>query len=347
MISNIYRNTNPDNSAFKRKRQIDTLKVFNANVSEVTEDSEYKVDFVSGNNQLAIIVLLSPEFPLENPVLKVVPAVNHPWVEESGEITGAPGLLNFTVHSDLGRVVQAIVREFELRPPPLISDETSPPRSQKVDMTNSISPVSFGFVSSSSPPTSTRGFGLATSNHVQSQPIISTSAQPVSVAFPELNSLTVADLELLNTNVDRLDEFVDTLPVMKEINRNLEDCMTGVEELAKENLSKESRLQELKKIIQEKSEIVAQLRSRHEALSLEYQKLAEKYSPQSIRECLKDAVMKSDEESERIAEQFLNKEMDLDEFLVAYIQRRMASHSRRTKEEKLSHQLQELERAGF
>lgn len=344
MISNIFRNT--DNLAFKRKRQIDTLKVFNANVSEVTEDSEYKVDFISGNNQLAIIVLLSPEFPLEKPVLKVLPAVNHPWVEESGEITGAPGLLNFTVHSDLGRVVQAIVREFELRPPPLVSDETSSPRSQK-DMTNSVSPVNFGFATSSSPPTSTRGFGLATSNHVQSQPLMSTSAHPVSVAFPELNSLTVAELELLNTNVDRLDEFVDTLPVMKEINRNLEDWMTGVEELAKENLSKESRLQELKKIIQERSEIVVQLRTRHEALSLEYQKLAEKYNPQSIRESLKDAVIKSDEESERIAEQFLNKEMDLDEFLVAYIQRRMVSHSRKTKEEKLSHQLQELQRAGF
>lgn len=57
-----------------------------------------------------------------------------------------------------------------------------------------------------------------------------------SVAFPELNSLTVAELELLNTNVDRLDEFVDTLPVMKEINRNLEDWMTGVEELASKSI---------------------------------------------------------------------------------------------------------------
>lgn len=63
----------------------------------MTEDSEYKVDFVSGNNQLAIIVLLSPEFPLEKPVLKVLPALNHPWVEESGEITGAPGLLNVRI----------------------------------------------------------------------------------------------------------------------------------------------------------------------------------------------------------------------------------------------------------
>lgn len=30
--------------------------------------------------------------------------------------------MQFTVHSDLGRVVQAIIREFERRPPPLVGD---------------------------------------------------------------------------------------------------------------------------------------------------------------------------------------------------------------------------------
>lgn len=30
--------------------------------------------------------------------------------------------MQFTVHSDLGRVVQAIIREFERRPPPVVGD---------------------------------------------------------------------------------------------------------------------------------------------------------------------------------------------------------------------------------
>lgn len=35
------------------------------------------------------------------------------------------------MHSDLGRVVQAIVRELELRPPPLNGGTVSPPSSQR------------------------------------------------------------------------------------------------------------------------------------------------------------------------------------------------------------------------
>lgn len=66
-------------------------------VFEVQEDSEYRVEFNSGNNKLSLLVILSSKFPLENPFLKIIPAVQHPWVNESGEITGAPGLLNVSI----------------------------------------------------------------------------------------------------------------------------------------------------------------------------------------------------------------------------------------------------------
>ena len=34
-------------------------------------------------------------------------------------------LFQFTIHSDLGRVVQAIIREFERSPPPIIGEKTA------------------------------------------------------------------------------------------------------------------------------------------------------------------------------------------------------------------------------
>lgn len=40
------------------------------------------------------MVILCPKFPLEKPVLKIFPSVQHPWINENGEITSAPGLLN-------------------------------------------------------------------------------------------------------------------------------------------------------------------------------------------------------------------------------------------------------------
>ncbi|XP_054264315.1 vacuolar protein sorting-associated protein 37A-like [Macrosteles quadrilineatus] len=327
-----------DNILSKRRRQIDTLKIFNANVSEVKEDSEYRVDFISGSNNLSLLVILGPDFPLEKPVLKIVPAVQHPWVTENGEVTGAPGLLNFTVHSDLGRVVQAIVRELELRPPPLLGGTVSPPCTQRVDISGPMSPNNYGY---SGTPPGVPGF----SNYRPS--MLQNPAKHMSVAFPELNSLSVAELEQLNSSADYLDEFVDSLPVMKEIDRTMEEWITRNEEVATETLSKEGRLQQLRSGVSELWDSASQLKGRHEALNQEYQRLADKYSPQSIRQEVKRAAVRSDEESELIAEKFLNGDVDLDSFLPAYIEKRMLSYCRKTKEEKLSHQLQKLERAGF
>lgn len=58
------------------------------------EDVEYTVDFESGGKPFALIIKLSPEFPLEKPILHISPPVVHHWVSETGEITSAPGLLN-------------------------------------------------------------------------------------------------------------------------------------------------------------------------------------------------------------------------------------------------------------
>uniref|UniRef100_A0A1B6C8J3 VPS37 C-terminal domain-containing protein n=2 Tax=Clastoptera arizonana TaxID=38151 RepID=A0A1B6C8J3_9HEMI len=268
MLSNFY--TSNDSLAIKRKKQIDTLKVFNANVSEITEDSEYKVEFESGTNQLSLIIILKPEFPMEKPILKVVPLIKHHWIGEGGDITGAPGLLNFTEHSDLGRVVRAIVREFELRPPQIING-TSPPSINRVDTNN--------YTYSSTPP----GTAPAFMNYRDYGTTIPSHPQPKSITFPELNTLSKSDLELLNADIDRLDEFVTSLPAIKELNRSIEERMVENEELAKENLLKEPQLVKLKEIYQEKLVTLGQLKSRHETLSAEYQRLADRYSPQSIR----------------------------------------------------------------
>lgn len=109
-----------------RKRQIDTLKVFNDHVLEVHENSEYKVEFNANGKIMSLNVVLTPEFPNDQPLIYINPPIQHPWLaENSNQITGAPGLVNFTAHSDLGRLVQAIVREFQRYLPTSSEDSTS------------------------------------------------------------------------------------------------------------------------------------------------------------------------------------------------------------------------------
>jgi ESCRT-I complex subunit VPS37 len=79
-------------------------------VTEIQEDVEYRVEFSAGGCGMAIHVSLPPEFPLEKPVLKVSPHIDHPWVGDQCKIISAPGLLNVSVwlcgalHSDTGAV---------------------------------------------------------------------------------------------------------------------------------------------------------------------------------------------------------------------------------------------------
>lgn len=63
-------------------------------VIELREDVDYQVEFHAGERRMAIVVSLSPNFPLEKPVLRVSPPINHSWCNEHSEITSAPGLLN-------------------------------------------------------------------------------------------------------------------------------------------------------------------------------------------------------------------------------------------------------------
>ncbi|XP_071449516.1 vacuolar protein sorting-associated protein 37A [Hetaerina americana] len=344
MLSRIFRGESDDNSATKRKRQIDTLKVFNDNVTEVQEDVEYKVNFSAGGQIMAIIATLPPDFPHENPILKVYPPVNHPWVNDQGLITGAPGLLNFTVHSDLGRVVQAIIREFEKKPPPLAMlgsqqegyNLSQQPSSTPPHSTSSPPPPP-------APPSPTPPMGLLSRNSDG----IPGSSRRITSLFPDLVSVPTSELQRLWENEDRLEEAVLGLPEILQLQATVDELMARNEEIARETLSKQPLLESLKQSVIEKLETVATLKETYESLSQKYQQISEMYSPPQIKEALWQAATRSDEESEHVAEEFLSGEVEVEQFLDLYIEKRMLSHSRRIKEEKLSQQLLALQKASY
>ncbi|XP_012233366.1 vacuolar protein sorting-associated protein 37A [Linepithema humile] len=419
MISRIFRGEN-ENVAVKRKRQIDTLKIFNDNVVELRENVDYQVEFQAGENRMAIMVSLSQNFPLEKPVLRVSPPISHPWCNEHSEITSAPGLLNFSVHSDLGRVVQAIIREFSKNPPQLLEDispgstkshrdsqgRNSPSYSLQQYPTeipstsfNSYYNTQFPHLSSSSANTciynynytnsghtyvsNSKSFGTThhsayvtssrnsvlhnatpmqytsnqhssymnshytNANYQQPLPNQSQTNAPQSIIFPELNNLTNEELKRLSEDEDRLDDFLEKHSQIKDINAAVEDAMDWVEKTAETNATKEPELKQLQADVADKVKTVAVLKARYDHLIQRYNKLSEVFTPDHIKECLRQAADESHEESEKIAEDFLNRKIDVERFLSTYIECRKLGQARRTKEEKLAHQLNELKRAGF
>lgn len=68
--------------------------IYFCSVTEIIEGEEYEVSFESGGNNLILRVMLSPDFPQDKPMLKIVPPVIHAWINADGDVTSAPGLLN-------------------------------------------------------------------------------------------------------------------------------------------------------------------------------------------------------------------------------------------------------------
>jgi hypothetical protein len=76
---------------FERFIQNGRLQVFNENVYEVTLGRDYRIDFRSGDLNLALHIRLGKSFPSERPEVHVEPPVLHPWVDPLGKVD-SPGL---------------------------------------------------------------------------------------------------------------------------------------------------------------------------------------------------------------------------------------------------------------
>ncbi|XP_058452113.1 vacuolar protein sorting-associated protein 37A [Malaya genurostris] len=300
-----------------RKRQIDTLKIFNLNVQEVKENEEYLVTFDSGGREIAINIVLGPGFPNEKPKLIVSPILNHPWVNaNTGQVENAPGILNYTIHSDLGRVVQAVSREFEKHPPSLLNDtafvaqQCGNGNTQESSNDSAASPVATQDI-----------FGLRT--------------------------LELDELARLNCDEDYLEDFIEKLGFIQTQNNEMNHLLNQIETLATDNISKRDVVAERRERLDKLMLDFKELGERYEASNQKYQRKAEDFSPQHIKELLQIAVSTADATSDEEAQKFLAGDTDVATFLHDFLERRKSFTMRKAKEEKLTQQLTALERAAF
>lgn len=300
-----------------RKRQIDTLKVFNDNVHEITQNEEYTIKFESGDRTSYINVQLGNNFPSEKPKIMVSPPVSHPWVNSNGsDVENAPGLLNYSKHSDLGRVVQAIIRQFEKFPPPLLSTNKVSPNSSNVNIKTG-SPLN--------------KFTIQSTNDYD---------------LPDLSALSLEELKKLDTDPEFFDDFIEEMSVVQHLNDELDSMINQVENISKKNESKELHLNELKLKLNDDFTALKKLGEKCDQLNLKYVKKSEEFAPQHIRELLQIAASNLDTDCEKHIEQFLSGKIDVQTFLNCYTCSKKLSAKRKAKEERLNHQLSALERAG-
>jgi len=332
--------------AHDRRKQINTLLIFNENVSEVSPNQRYRVDFTSGQTALAMIIDLPPKFPGPHvrPIIRIESGnpgaiLRHPWLDPGGNVVGSPGLNSYGAHSDLGRVVQAIKRTLEREPPVVLaSQHVVPPRP-----THSHHQPSNAFMP---PPTSYPYYP----NHPYSQqpqpqgyyqrlppPAASLPSTPAPTShrqvLSELEDLEVSELQELKGDQRALRAFLKSLP-----NPDMDSLDSKIKQ---ERESVSVKLGENKaavaKVTDKKAELDGLVATHQELcqkvlhLEAKVESARSKNTLASIGGTLKAKAAADEERSEECAEKYLSGDMTTEEFLADYIKLRSDHHRTKAK----------------
>ncbi|KAG9479812.1 hypothetical protein GDO78_011709 [Eleutherodactylus coqui] len=153
---------------------------------------------------------------------------------------------------------------------------------------------------------------------------------PTSGSFPFVSQLT----EMMEQEEVLFEQFM-SLPQLKQIIEDKEDLVKNIEELAKKNLQMEPILESKRQALLEKYELLTEMKTTFEKKMQRQHELSESCSLSALQARLKVAAHEAEEESDNIAENFLEGKTEIDDFLTLFMEKRTCCHSRRAKEEKL------------
>ncbi|XP_049628328.1 vacuolar protein sorting-associated protein 37A [Suncus etruscus] len=353
----------------QKQRLIESLRSAHASIAEIQKDVEYRLPFTVNNLTININILLPPQFPQEKPVISVYPPIRHHLMDKQGVYVTSPLVNNFTMHSDLGKIIQSLLDEFWKTPPVLAPSSTSfpylysnpggmspyasqgfpflpsyPPQEANRTITSlpvadTVSSTSYSAAKPAAP-----SFGVlsnlplpvpTTDSSLISQNGFGYKMPDVPDAFPELSELSVSQLTDMNEQEEVLLEQFLTLPQLKQIITDKDDLVKNIEELARKNLLLEPSLEAKRQIVLEKYELLTQMKSTFEKKMQRQHELSESCSASALQARLKVAAHEAEEESDNIAEDFLEGKTEIDDFLSSFMEKRTICHCRRAKEEKL------------
>ena len=363
------------NLALDRRKQINTLLIFNENVTELVPNVQYRMDFTGGGSSgpLTMLIHLPPGFPKEKPSIKIEPlGLQHSWIDiRSGNVIGSPGLNNFSAHSDLGRVVQVIKREFELKPPistnqiqtvqsntnsyaanntGWLNDQTTQHTSNSSvgNSTNAANSSYYSQARNSVPnPVSSNAHpypdgstslhsnykrDMNTHNHIPHNPGASTS-KPEKEVIPEVAALTDSELKELNDNESALLNFCHNLenPMMETMEDNHEKLAKEIQSICEVNETLTNALRDKKESLVNKQKDYDEQRANIERVRERNEKAQHQHSITNLYKMLEKCSVSEEEESEKCADNFLNGESNIEEFIKEYTAIRTSHFKKKAK----------------
>uniref|UniRef100_A0A2I3G9N4 VPS37 C-terminal domain-containing protein n=1 Tax=Nomascus leucogenys TaxID=61853 RepID=A0A2I3G9N4_NOMLE len=322
-----------------RSNAIESLRNSHSGIAKIQKDVEYSLPFTINNLTINIYLI------------SVFPPIRHHLMDKQGVYVTSPLANNFTMRSNLGKIIQSVLDEFWKNPPVLAPTATvfpylysnpsgMPPYASQAfpflppyppeEAKRSITSLSVAnTVSSSTSHTTAKpvapSFGILSNLPL---PISTTDASiltsqngfgykmpDVSDAFPELSELSVSRLTDMNEQEEVLLEQFLTLSRLKQIITDKDDLVKSIEELPSLGAKRQTVL--------DKYELLKQMKSAFEKKMQRQRELSESCSASALQARLKVAAYEAGEEPDNIGK------MEISDFLSSFMEKRTICHCRR------------------
>ncbi|KAM4808232.1 vacuolar protein sorting-associated protein 37B [Rhinophrynus dorsalis] len=140
--------------------------------------------------------------------------------------------------------------------------------------------------------------------------------------------------ELLEDN-EKLGQMAQEMDEAQNIQLNKEMTLAGNRSLAEENLLYQPKLESLKATLTQKYQELQSLMESHQLKTTKLDKQSVNASLETLLALLQAEGAKIEEETENMAENFLDGDIQLDSFIDEYLNKRKLAHLRRVKIEKM------------
>uniref|UniRef100_T1ITX4 VPS37 C-terminal domain-containing protein n=1 Tax=Strigamia maritima TaxID=126957 RepID=T1ITX4_STRMM len=155
-------------------------------------------------------------------------------------------------------------------------------------------------------------------------------------ALSGLQQYGTDELKKLLIEDERLNDMIKNLPQIRNVDMEKEMLMASNKSLAEFNLSREPRLRQARQRLIESYQKASEDFSEVETKKQQLDELSRRISLDTTLAILQTSAAQIEEETETVAEKFLEGSVDVDGFLDEFLPQRKVAHLRRIKVDKLT-----------
>lgn len=150
-----------------------------------------------------------------------------------------------------------------------------------------------------------------------------------------IDGLSKDELQDLMSNEDKVNEIISDQDQVRKIKLDIELIQAGNRSLADYNIGKEPELNSLRENLASKYEKLKELNDSFQMNQATLASLQKDINLEAMLAVLQTSCAVSEEQSEELAERFLNGDADVNEFLTEFKAKKTEAHTKRLKTEKM------------